>query len=302
MNRQRVDLTLSGSLAKLSQGSIEFCKSLKPHLNCIPILPLQLSSLIRRHVRVRVRRSTRLQIDPVELDCLKAVLLFNSKSPGLRDSKKTAGFRERAQMVMAHHQNLQYPSQPNRYERSLLFLADLRNVAPKLVEEVFFDNQLTSADVEKLLASSRLIFEAGETQEEDGETTSKVDPKSKSEADRLIKDQSTDPSSRAWRHGRAESSAGQGKDLERHEDERSRLDVEDEAEGTIGGPCDRPVDRQYTRVYGGSRTANTTGLSSFLDIASNMCALPNNRLAAPLVASTSSKNSIIHMATTLEMV
>lgn len=54
------------------------------------------------------------QIDPAEFACLKAIVLFKSDCKSLKDPLQIEVLQDQAQLMLAQHTRIQYPSQPAR--------------------------------------------------------------------------------------------------------------------------------------------------------------------------------------------
>ncbi|XP_046577221.1 protein dissatisfaction-like [Haliotis rubra] len=94
-----------------------------------------------------------MNLDPTEFTCLKAIALFKSDAPGLKDSKSVEALQDQAQLMLSDHAQLNYPRQVVRFGRLLMLLSRLQGVSNMTLERVFFRGIVGNISIEKLVGN-----------------------------------------------------------------------------------------------------------------------------------------------------
>ncbi|CAL8096005.1 unnamed protein product [Calicophoron daubneyi] len=93
-----------------------------------------------------------LQLDLAEFACLKAIVLFNSESPGLVDPVTVDCIQEKVQSALEEYDRYQYGQhQPFRFGRLLLRLPRLKQITADWLQQIFFAHLDEQNPVESLL-------------------------------------------------------------------------------------------------------------------------------------------------------
>ncbi|XP_067675577.1 photoreceptor-specific nuclear receptor-like [Haliotis asinina] len=94
-----------------------------------------------------------MNLDPTEFTCLKAIALFKSDAPGLKDCKSVEALQDQAQLMLSDHAQLTYPRQVVRFGRLLMLLSRLQGVSNMTLERVFFRGIVGNISIEKLVGN-----------------------------------------------------------------------------------------------------------------------------------------------------
>ncbi|XP_041351288.1 nuclear receptor subfamily 2 group E member 1-like [Gigantopelta aegis] len=100
-----------------------------------------------------VSRIREMAIDSTEFTCLKAIVLFKSDSPSLKNSKCVEALQDQAQVMLSEHVQLNYPRQLVRVGRLLVLISKLHAFKTSTLERVFFRGIVGNISVEKLLGN-----------------------------------------------------------------------------------------------------------------------------------------------------
>ncbi|XP_018906098.1 steroid receptor seven-up, isoforms B/C isoform X1 [Bemisia tabaci] len=106
------------------------------------------------HIRIfqeQVEKLKALHVDSAEYSCLKAIVLFTTDAPGLKDVGHIESLQEKSQCALEEYCRTQYPNQPNRFGRLLLRLPSLRTVSSQVIEQLFFVRLVGKTPIETLI-------------------------------------------------------------------------------------------------------------------------------------------------------
>nr|WMI31532.1 Svp [Stenostomum brevipharyngium] len=92
-----------------------------------------------------------MQIDAVEYNLLKSIVLFNPDARDLVNVPQVDTMREKVQLALSDYEKAQYGAQPTRFGRLLLRLAAVKQVTRDLIEELFFVRLVGNTPIETLL-------------------------------------------------------------------------------------------------------------------------------------------------------
>lgn len=90
-----------------------------------------------------------MKMDKTELGCLRAIILYNPESKGLKEVDRVQQYRERVYASLEDYCKATHEDQPGRFAKLLLRLPALRSIGLKCLEHLFFfkligDNSMDS--------------------------------------------------------------------------------------------------------------------------------------------------------------
>lgn len=83
-------------------------------------------------------RFRQINVDPSEVGCMKAIILFSPETLQLLDIQPIEMLQDQAQCILSDHVRLRYPRQQTRFGRLLLLLPSLRAIRKTTIEQLFF--------------------------------------------------------------------------------------------------------------------------------------------------------------------
>lgn len=89
-----------------------------------------------------VVKMRQMQMDPSELGCLRAIVLFNPATKSLRNPNLVEKLRDRVYLILNDHCRTLYPIKTSRFAKLLVRLPALRSIGLKCVEHLFFQQFL----------------------------------------------------------------------------------------------------------------------------------------------------------------
>jgi len=93
----------------------------------------------------------KLELDSVEYAFLKAIVLFNSDCPSLKNPKQVERLQEKAHCALKVYVEKQHPSSPERFAKILLRLPATRMLTQRAAEELFFSPLIGTVRIESIM-------------------------------------------------------------------------------------------------------------------------------------------------------
>lgn len=96
-------------------------------------------------------RLQQLQVDPHELACLRAIVLFRAEKGALRGAESVRAVQEHTQLTLSRYVGAAHPAHPLRFGRLLLSLPALRTVRADTIEELFFRKTIGDTPIVRII-------------------------------------------------------------------------------------------------------------------------------------------------------
>ncbi|XP_073254105.1 nuclear receptor subfamily 2 group C member 2-like isoform X2 [Porites lutea] len=93
----------------------------------------------------------KLDLDLVEYALLKAIVLFNSDCPVLKNPKQVEQLQEKAHRSLKHYVENMHPRNPERFAKILLRLPATRMLTQRAAEELFFSPLIGTVKIESIM-------------------------------------------------------------------------------------------------------------------------------------------------------
>ncbi|XP_020604622.1 nuclear receptor subfamily 2 group C member 1-like [Orbicella faveolata] len=117
-----------------------------------PVLPKEPSMLEKiMSVKDLLFSLEKLELDSVEYAFLKAIVLFNSDCPSLKNPKQVERLQEKAHCALKHYVEKQHPCSPERFAKILLRLPATRMLTQRAAEELFFSPLIGTVRIESIM-------------------------------------------------------------------------------------------------------------------------------------------------------
>ncbi|UXI21121.1 hypothetical protein NH340_JMT07064 [Sarcoptes scabiei] len=96
-----------------------------------------IGEVFQRVLTELVSKMREMQMDKIELGCLRAIVLFNPELKNLKTGGNVEQYRDKVYAALEEHCKSRYPNQPGRFAKLLLRLPALRSIGLKCVEHLF---------------------------------------------------------------------------------------------------------------------------------------------------------------------
>uniref|UniRef100_A0A3Q2VXW3 Retinoic acid receptor RXR n=3 Tax=Haplochromini TaxID=319058 RepID=A0A3Q2VXW3_HAPBU len=98
-----------------------------------------------------VNKMRDMQMDKIELGCLRAIVLFNPDAKGLSNTGEVELLREKVYASLEAYCKQKYPEQQGRFAKLLLRLPALRSIGLKCLEHLFFFKLIGDTPIDTFL-------------------------------------------------------------------------------------------------------------------------------------------------------
>jgi len=98
-----------------------------------------------------VAKMREMKLTLFELGCLRAVILFNPDSKGLKSVPQVEQLREKVYQALDEATRVSHPEEPGRFAKLLLRLPALRSIGLKCLEHLFFFKLIGDTPIESFL-------------------------------------------------------------------------------------------------------------------------------------------------------
>jgi len=106
-----------------------------------------------------VTKMQEMEMDKTELGCLRAIVLYNPESKGLKEATRVQELRERVYASLEEYCKAKHEDQPGRFAKLLLRLPALRSIGLKCLEHLFFFKLIGDNSMDSFLID---LLEAGQ--------------------------------------------------------------------------------------------------------------------------------------------
>ncbi|KAH7641236.1 nuclear hormone receptor-like protein 3 [Dermatophagoides farinae] len=106
-----------------------------------------IGDIFSRVLNELVAKMREMQMDPAEIGCLRAIVLFNPALKNLKNIDIVEKLRDRVYSLLENHCRLLYPDKTSRFAKLLVRLPALRSIGLKCIEHLFFQQFLAENDL-----------------------------------------------------------------------------------------------------------------------------------------------------------
>ncbi|XP_065580963.1 retinoic acid receptor RXR-like isoform X2 [Artemia franciscana] len=98
-----------------------------------------------------VAKFREMRLDLVELGCLRAIVLMNPDTKGLKAVEKVERVREQIYIALEEYCRNSHPEEPGRFAKLLIRLPSLRSVGLKCLDYLFFFHMSSQTNIDQFL-------------------------------------------------------------------------------------------------------------------------------------------------------
>lgn len=113
-----------------------------------------LQTMFERVITEIVAKMYDMRLDKTELACLRAIILFNPETQGLKSSQPIEDLRGNVFTALENYCRNNHENQPNRFGKLLLRLPALRSIGLKCDEKLLFVNLCYNGHVDTFLQTA----------------------------------------------------------------------------------------------------------------------------------------------------
>uniref|UniRef100_I3J408 Retinoic acid receptor RXR n=1 Tax=Oreochromis niloticus TaxID=8128 RepID=I3J408_ORENI len=111
----------------------------------------EVGAIFDRVLTELVNKMRDMQMDKIELGCLRAIVLFNPDAKGLSNTGEVELLREKVYASLEAYCKQKYPEQQGRFAKLLLRLPALRSIGLKCLEHLFFFKLIGDTPIDTFL-------------------------------------------------------------------------------------------------------------------------------------------------------